>query len=50
MGKMMEEETKDGKEQAGDDDQVRQLQLFLGFPLLQRGKGNSGIVHITKIR
>jgi len=50
VGKKMEKETKDSKEQAGDEDQVRRLQLFLGLPLLQRGRGNSGTVPNTKIR
>lgn len=46
-GKEVGRGNKNNMEKAGDEDQ---LQLFLGFPLLQRGRGNSGIVHNIKIR
>lgn len=46
-GKEVGRGNKNRMEEAGDEDQ---LQLFPGFPLLQRGSGNRGIVHSTKIR
>lgn len=46
-GKEVGRGNKNNMEEAGDEDQ---LQLFSVFLLLQRGSGNSGIAHNTKIR
>lgn len=46
-GKEVGRGNKNRMEEDGDEDQ---LQLFPGLLLLQRGSGNRGIVHSTKIR
>lgn len=46
-GKEVGRGNKNRMKEDGDEDQ---LQLFPGLLLLQRGSGNRGIVHSTKIR